>query len=685
VEPESPGETEPGETEPGETDPGEGPDAELGLRPDAPFLVAGDRAVVRGRPSTGIDEIRIHPHAVARAFHLKLCGDRGFQADRPTARRVEVAPGATRRDLVTDGDSIIESVLVLQRLPGVVVQWEHPAAADGSDRSPEPAARPVELEVSWLLSPGARAQLPDGAAGPLLVIPAGVGRGPGSRVEVESGSDVGSGDEPRRIDGGAARVEILGAKASWKIDAPGSSPPSATPRVPSPLAEPAPLSDAKHTTRPDDGRAPEVGSRIRRITLRASIEIGRPLTLLFARDSGDRIQRAAILRRVDSLDSELSARARADARAAEAELSLSTDDPREDDAFRWTRRRLHGVVGHDEGGGTILLHPDGGAWTLRDMAAIGTDLLALGRHQQAREIVDRAGDLLAGGPPGASPSSNAPGEPEEPGDPVGLRASDDPAALLLLVARYTLWTADAGPLRRLDRRVDRWLTGPGTAPDGTHPDKSRPEGARPQGPRPDEPPPEGTGPPGADPIPGVLLRAGTEWAEALEATGERERADGIRSLLDSSRSPDEEAAEPAPPTHPLGALSPAQILLELLGARADAFVGRLRLAPRIPRDRNRWTVDGILMGDSRMCLSYHTVDHRHTFRLEPTKGRVPMNLVFEPLLPPGPAPGRTWVDGESADVDRYRKGNRLGIRLQLPLDAPREVVVDEDTEGRRRR
>lgn len=121
----------------------------------------------------------------------------------------------------------------------------------------------------------------------------------------------------------------------------------------------------------------------------------------------------------------------------------------------------------------------------------------------------------------------------------------------------------------------------------------------------------------------------------------------------------------------------APLLFGFLGAEADAAFGRLRLAPRLPGAWEAFEIRGVRMGDVRVGLRYRRDGPRHTFVLTPTAGRVPPNLVFEPLLPLEGI-GGVRVDGEAADLDRHRTGRWTGVRLQLPLDSVREVTVDGD-------
>ncbi|MFP3947719.1 MAG: hypothetical protein ACLFWG_03240 [Longimicrobiales bacterium] len=507
---------------------------------------------------------------------------RSFHVDLPEAGRVEVSPGAVRRHLLRNGASFVESVIVLRRLPGVLLQWGAPGRGEPPDRA--------EWNLGWTLPPNARAELPGATPGPLL-------------VHLGLGADA------------SLRVEVEGGEARWTL------------------------------------ASPDETGGASRVSLRAVPREGVPLTLLFALDSGDGRRHAAVTSRLSSLDAELTARVTADTEAAATELSLAVDDPDSTESFQWARRRLHGSVGHTGDGDIVLVDSSPPDSTGIRLAPVGHGLLALGRHREAGELVEHAVTLLTvGGREHPSPEPGA-ARPDRGRNPSGTAPHAprprEAANLLLLLGRYVLWTGDARPLRRLGGNLERWLARPG-----------RHDG----GPPPPSHPPSSLTAPGFD----AALR---ECAEAVEAAGERSRAEELRQL-GATKS----AGRRAPGSPPDTSLDPTTLLFGLLGARADAFFGRLRLAPRLPGRWRRMSVGGIRMGDARVHLSYHADGGRHTFRLEPTGGRVPVNLVFEPQLPVARLEG-AWVDGSPAELELFRGEGRAGTRLQLPLDAPRAVVL----------
>ncbi len=117
-------------------------------------------------------------------------------------------------------------------------------------------------------------------------------------------------------------------------------------------------------------------------------------------------------------------------------------------------------------------------------------------------------------------------------------------------------------------------------------------------------------------------------------------------------------------------------LARLLAPEPDAAFGRIRLAPSFPAGWERASVEGLGVADATLHLRYRREGGRRTFTIRQTSGRVPLNAVFEPLLPTGEA-GEVRVDGRTADVAREEERNGVRLRLQFPLDPEREVSVDD--------
>ena len=184
-------------------------------------------------------------------------------------------------------------------------------------------------------------------------------------------------------------------------------------------------------------------------------------------------------------------------------------------------------------------------------------------------------------------------------------------------------------------------------------------------------------PPADDPPPGIL-RALTSWACLNDGPFERGFALFRQHLEDGfahgaglwperGRFHDPAAA----------ALVPLVLVQGLLGARSEAFFGRLRLAPRLPPHWNRFAVGGLTAGDATVRMTYELAGGRHSFRFTQERGSLPVMLIFEPILAV-PSTAQVWVDGTPADLELRPAGNRMQVSLQLPLEHEREFSVGDN-------
>ena len=127
----------------------------------------------------------------------------------------------------------------------------------------------------------------------------------------------------------------------------------------------------------------------------------------------------------------------------------------------------------------------------------------------------------------------------------------------------------------------------------------------------------------------------------------------------------------------------------LLRAEADAGYGRLTLAPRLPQSWATCRMGGLWVGDASVDVDYRGTATAHRFSLRQNRGRVPLNLVFAPEVPwpeaeAGPLPGkdgpgtgdvRVKLNGTSANAEVAAAGPRVRIRMQVPLDRETEIEV----------
>lgn len=120
----------------------------------------------------------------------------------------------------------------------------------------------------------------------------------------------------------------------------------------------------------------------------------------------------------------------------------------------------------------------------------------------------------------------------------------------------------------------------------------------------------------------------------------------------------------------------AACLMEgMLGARPDAAFGRLRLAPCFPSSWTRLQIDGITVEKMRLGMMYRREGDRHSFVFTPEAGSVPGMLIFEPRLS-GESLREVRIDGQVAEVGSERVGDRVQIQVQLPADAERRIEID---------
>jgi hypothetical protein len=112
----------------------------------------------------------------------------------------------------------------------------------------------------------------------------------------------------------------------------------------------------------------------------------------------------------------------------------------------------------------------------------------------------------------------------------------------------------------------------------------------------------------------------------------------------------------------------------VLGLAPDARLGRVRIAPRIPRHLTRLRVDGITSGSTRLALDYAREGSTHAFELVPDMAAVPPMVVFEPLV--YGAVRTVRIDGEAADLAVRQEGGSSVVPVQLPVDGVRRVEIE---------
>jgi hypothetical protein len=121
------------------------------------------------------------------------------------------------------------------------------------------------------------------------------------------------------------------------------------------------------------------------------------------------------------------------------------------------------------------------------------------------------------------------------------------------------------------------------------------------------------------------------------------------------------------------------LLHGMLAWDPDAPVGRLGLGPRLPGHLAAFHIAGLHMGDVRVTMAYRKEGHRHRFSLEPTSGRVPASVVFQPTVAAGSIT-EARLDGDPVRLDFERTRDGGTTRVQIPLDGPR--VLELSTQER---
>ena len=176
------------------------------------------------------------------------------------------------------------------------------------------------------------------------------------------------------------------------------------------------------------------------------------------------------------------------------------------------------------------------------------------------------------------------------------------------------------------------------------------------------------------------LRTWSGFGEDADAAWSRLRktlSDGLASGPSGPASWDESEDVLAPGAPITGALL-AAFSHGVLGYMPDAPSGRLHLAPRLPSHVRSFTVEGLRLGPASITLRYERSGARHRFMLEPMSARVPPMLVLEPSIP-GVHLAEAQIGGAPADLEAVVEGDRVRVRVQLPLDGP--CTIDLRTES----
>jgi hypothetical protein len=120
---------------------------------------------------------------------------------------------------------------------------------------------------------------------------------------------------------------------------------------------------------------------------------------------------------------------------------------------------------------------------------------------------------------------------------------------------------------------------------------------------------------------------------------------------------------------------PSDLVGLLLGAEAEAALGRLRLAPNFPAHLTEFEVRRIRAGDGRVDFAYSREGNLHRIRLSPSGGGLPLNVTLMPSLP-GQTLDAARLGRKSVDLDWEKVGTRVTPRLRLPVDGERILELE---------
>lgn len=577
-----------------------------------PFVLSSPRSRAEGDEMTGVSAVE--------ADGTALLLDVGLDDPGPATSAI-VTPRELRRELLSGGRTVIETVLLSGRSPGAVLQW---IAGPGRTTSLSLRFRlPGEVAVHRARGGTLRADGPDGRIRLIHVSPRpaewSLGAGGQVRIRVPAPPGepvtllaVGADDrtEAEAALAAVARVRVVERRAGAASDAGGLALHSGVPE----LDEPPRWAMARLD------RGPPAPSEPLRCALLA---LGRA---------------AAGLHR----------------RAREAAAGIPRDDPWALVALAWVAGwtgsvgRWRAAEVRDRAGRLLPVTPTG---------SLEERVLARAAVAAAGDVLDALGDRRGAGRlraalPGAPVEVVPGGGVEAAGDPSGRRATGRGRSVALPVVQGVSTATDdddVGRLRPLAAVLGVPTTLSAAAPAPRTADRS-----------------------------GPAVPAGLE-AWALFAAGRPEegylrlREYLARGFTDATGCWRRAPESPDLDDIAAAALVPVLLLHGLLGARPDAPFGRLRLAPALPNHWTRFDVTGIRLGGSTLELSCRAGEGRHTFVLRPTAGPVPATLVFEPSV--AGSVESVEVDGEATEVEPERGGGRSRVSLQIPLDQERRVTL----------
>jgi hypothetical protein len=589
---------------------------------DDPFTLAGQRCLVLGGEARGIDEVRIHPHLVARELRVA-----GLRADSYQASRVGI-----ERTMQLPLCRLRERVLIPLDLPGVVIEWS--------------ALYNTDIELRWRTEAAYRSAS-GGApmdAGALL-------------VKHPSGDDV--------------LFEIEASEIAWYI------------------------------SETNESNVVDVTCRVRIGT--AGVRL-----IIVSGPGASALESAArLLRQPASI---AAARKGALARVQSERPMLRTPDGAIDAAIAWCAHRLRSYEVKFPGTGSTLVDAycpgrtpafvtRDAVWAALALLAAGDDALPLHVLQFALQHQDAIGRI--------PDSCTLDGESQ-------FGSGESTALFLLLAARFTAWTGDfaftthawpaiaractalaqesrmparaialaeialvAEALGKTQEAAElRALSAAEAAPAQTT--QSRARITLPIAGDSTEKRARVAASPGEkDAL--SLLSAFTECSACVQLAAGHSAAgfETWRSLCYAGFEKTKGAwgEGDCPDASHVTSMLMLALVHGILGAEPDAPKHRLVLRPQIPGEWTSLEVKHLRVGEADIGLRYEREGTRHRFTLEQRAGAVPVRVTFEPLLPASHMTS-AHVDGQPAELDPRRFGERLLVPVQIVLDHERVVELE---------
>ncbi len=82
------------------------------------------------------------------------------------------------------------------------------------------------------------------------------------------------------------------------------------------------------------------------------------------------------------------------------------------------------------------------------------------------------------------------------------------------------------------------------------------------------------------------------------------------------------------------------------------------------------------VGDALIDMEFRREGSALEFAIEQTAGKFPLTVVFEPMILAGEI-GRARVGDVPAGLETFQRGDRVGVRLQFPLDHAHTITLEE--------